>query len=102
MTGIKHESPSFAVAGSFNPDSSSNSIHATSTSGRAAMSAIEHPARMFGRITLCASDGRISADSAIKWTPQNMMFFASDFAANSDNRKESPSKSACMTIWSRW
>ena len=66
VTGIKHDSPSLAVAGSLNPDLLSISSQAISTSFRAAMSAIEQPARMFGRITLCSSEVRMSADSAMK------------------------------------
>ena len=66
VTGIKQDSPSLAVAGSLRPDFARISSHAISTSCKAAMSAIEQPARMFGRMTLCSSEVRISADSAMK------------------------------------
>ena len=46
---------------------------ASSTSSRSAMSAMEQPALRSGRITCWWSAVRMSADSAMKWTPQNTM-----------------------------
>ena len=61
------------------------------TSSGSAMSAIEQPADMFGRITFCSGDERMSADSAMKWTPQNTMYSASAFsAAQRERLNESP------------
>ena len=47
--------------------------HASSTSSMSAMSAMEQPALRSGRITCWWSAVRMSADSAMKWTPQNTM-----------------------------
>ena len=44
---------------------------ASSTDSRSAMSAIEQPALRSGRITCWWSPVSTSADSAMKWTPQN-------------------------------
>ena len=41
------------------------------------MSAIEQPAARFGRITTWCSAERMSALSAMKWTPQKTMYSAS-------------------------
>ena len=41
------------------------------------MSAIEQPAAMFGRITVWCGALRMSAVSAMKWTPQKTMYSAS-------------------------
>ena len=46
---------------------------ASSTSSMSAMSAIEQPAFRSGRITVWWSAVRMSADSAMKCTPQNTM-----------------------------
>ena len=46
---------------------------ASSTSSRSAMSAMEQPALRSGRITCWWSAVRMSADSAMKWTPQKTM-----------------------------
>ena len=45
---------------------------------------------------------RISADSAMKWTPQKTIHSASLAAAMRDNSNESPVSSACSMIASRW
>ena len=45
--------------------------HASSTESMSAMSAIEQPALRSGRRTCWWSPVRMSADSAMKWTPQN-------------------------------
>jgi len=47
--------------------------HASSTWASAAMSAMEHPAARSGRITCCSGPVRMSADSAMKCTPQKTM-----------------------------
>ena len=47
------------------------------------MSAIEHPAARSGKITFCSGAVRMSADSAMKCTPQNTMNSASGRAAAS-------------------
>jgi hypothetical protein len=47
--------------------------HASSTASMSAMSAIEHPALRSGRITCWFGAVRMSADSAMKWTPQKTM-----------------------------
>ena len=48
----------------------------SSTSSMCAMSAIEHPAVRLGRITCWCSWLRMTAVSAMKWTPQKMMLSA--------------------------
>ena len=50
--------------------------HASSTSSMSAMSAIEQPALRSGRTTAWWSAVRMSADSAMKCTPQNTMYCA--------------------------
>ena len=67
------------------------------------MSAMEQPAAGLGRITACCSVERMSAVSAMKCTPQNTMVSASGCAfACCASWNESPMKSACATISSRW
>ena len=61
-----------------------------STSLSVAMSAIEHPARRVGISTACSSRVSTSADSAMKWTPQNTMVVASESAAFRLSMNESP------------
>src|SRR5665647_2602867 len=56
---------------------SARTSQASSTWWIAAMSAIEQPAARSGRITACLSEVRMSALSAMKWTPQKMMNSAS-------------------------
>jgi hypothetical protein len=51
----------------------SSASHASSTDSMSAMSAIEHPALRSGRITCWWSPVRMSADSAMKCTPQKTM-----------------------------
>ena len=59
------------------------------------MSAIEQPAARSGRITFCSGAVRMSADSAMKCTPQKTMYSASGRAAASRaSLKESPVTSA--------
>ena len=50
-----------------------SSSQASSTESMSAMSAMEQPALRSGRITCWWSAVRMSADSAMKWTPQNTM-----------------------------
>ena len=67
------------------------------------MSAIEQPAARSGSTTCCASDVKMSADSAMKCTPQNTTYSASGRAAASRaSRKESPVTSANAMTSSRW
>ncbi len=76
---------------------------ASSTDSMSAMSAIEHPALRSGRITCWCGPVRMSADSAMKWTPQNTTNSASDWpAAIRDSPKESPRASAQAITSSRW
>ena len=56
---------------------SASASQASSTSSRSAMSAIEQPALRSGRITFWWSPVSMSADSAMKCTPQNTMYSAS-------------------------
>ena len=82
---------------------SSSASHASSTCDSAAMSAIEQPAARSGRITCCAGEVRMSADSAMKCTPQNTTYSASGRAAASRaSLKESPVTSAKAMTSSRW
>ena len=68
-----------------------------------AMSAIEQPAARSGRITCWFGPVRMSADSAMKCTPQNTMNSASGRAAASRaSLKESPVTSANSMTSSRW
>ena len=68
-----------------------------------AMSAIVQPAFMSGRMTFWCGAERMSADSAMKCTPQNTMNSASGrVAASCASLKESPVKSACRITSSRW
>ena len=67
------------------------------------MSAIEHPAAKSGKITFCSGAVKMSADSAMKCTPQNTMNSASGRAAASRaSLKESPVTSANWMTSSRW
>ena len=67
------------------------------------MSAIEQPALRSGRITVWWGWRSTSADSAMKWTPQNTMAMASAcVAASCESLKESPRKSANSITLSRW
>ena len=52
------------------------------------MSAIEHPAAKSGKITFCSGPVKMSADSAMKCTPQNTMNSASGRAAASSRELE--------------
>jgi hypothetical protein len=47
-----------------------NSCQAPSTSRQLAISAMEQPAVKSGRMTICSAAVRMSADSAMKCTPQ--------------------------------
>ena len=77
--------------------------HASSTWSSRAMSAIEQPAARSGRITFWSSAVRMSADSAMKCTPQKTMYSASGRAAASRaSLKESPVTSANWMTSSRW
>ena len=67
MTGITVEATPTA----------SRSFHAISSCSGSAMSAIEQPAARSGRITCWCGAARMSALSAMKWTPQKMMNSAS-------------------------
>ena len=61
-----------------------SSSHASSTESMSAMSAMEQPALRSGRMTAWWSPVRMSADSAMKWTPQNTMYSAPESAARRD------------------
>ena len=81
----------------------SSASHASSTDSMSAMSAIEHPALRSGRTTFWFAPVRMSADSAMKWTPQNTTYSASSLSAASRERpKESPRASAQRMTSSRW
>ncbi len=68
-----------------------------------AMSAIEQPAARSGRITFWWSAPRMSALSAMKWTPQNTTYSACVRALHSrDSFQESPTTSAWTSTSSRW
>ncbi len=76
---------------------------AASTCAMRAMSAIEQPAARSGRTTFCCGPVRMSADSAMKCTPQKTMNSASGRAAASRaSLKESPVTSANSITSSRW
>src|SRR6478735_3483372 len=67
------------------------------------MSAIEQPAARSGRITCWSGPVRISADSAMKWTPQKTMNSASVRApASRASLNESPVTSANWITSSGW
>src|SRR5699024_850173 len=71
---------------------------ASSTWSIVAISAMEHPAARFGRITDWWFWDRISAVSAMKWTPQNTNASASGWSlAAWASMNESPTKSAYLT-----
>ena len=77
--------------------------HASSTESMSAMSAIEQPALRSGRMTCWWGPVRMSADSAMKWTPQKTTNSASDWsAAMRDSPNESPRASAQAITSSRW
>ena len=61
-----------------------SSSQATSTESMSAMSAMEQPALRSGRMTAWWSPVRMSADSAMKWTPQKTMNSAGESAASRD------------------
>ncbi len=84
------------------PASSKASQH-SSTWSKVAMSAIEHPAARSGSTTFWELDVRMSADSAMKCTPQKTMYSASGRAAASfASLNESPVTSANWMTSSRW
>ena len=67
------------------------------------MSAIEQPAFKSGSRTCWCSEVSTSADSAMKWTPQNTTKSASRLsAAIRDSPNESPLASAHRMTSSRW
>ena len=72
--------------------------HASTVSSYAAMSAIEQPAERSGRITSTSSGVRMSAVSAMKWTPQKTMNFAPRLGASAaaicESLRLSPMRSA--------
>ncbi len=81
----------------------SSTSHASSTESMSARSAIEHPALRSGRSTCCSGVVRMSADSAMKCTPQNTMKSACGRSlARTDSRNESPRASAQRITSSRW
>ena len=93
MTGIVRSATPAAVSCS----------QQSSTCAIAAMSAIEQPAARSGRMTVCSSLVRMSADSAMKCTPQKTMYGASGRAAASRaSLNESPVTSANSMTSSRW
>ena len=76
---------------------------ASSTESMSAMSAIERPALRSGRRTCWCAAVRMSADSAMKWTPQKTTYSASLWvAAIRESPKESPLASAQTITSSRW
>ena len=82
---------------------STSASQASSTWPSRAMSAIEQPAARSGRITFWSGLVRMSADSAMKCTPQNTMNSASGRpAASRASLKESPVTSANWITSSRW
>ena len=73
------------------PMASWRSSQQSRTSSMRAISAIEQPAARLGSMTCCSGELRMSAVSAIKWTPQKMMNSAAACeAANWDRLNESP------------
>ena len=85
------------------PTTAVTSSQQSSTWSVSAMSAIVQPAVRSGRITFWWSADRMSADSAMKCTPQKTMNSASGFeAACCASLNESPVKSACRMTSSRW
>ena len=80
-----------------------SSSQASSTWSMSAMSAMEQPALRSGSTTFWWSPVSTSADSAMKWTPQNTMNSASDWsAAWRESPNESPLASAQRMTSSRW
>ena len=70
---------------------SASSCQQAETSLGWAMSAMEQPAAMLGRITIWLGPERMSADSAMKWTPQKTMYsFCRCSAAQRASLRESP------------
>ena len=81
----------------------SSAAQASSTCRSRAMSAIEQPAARSGSTTFWESAVRMSADSAMKCTPQKTMNSASGRAAASlASLNESPVTSANWITSSRW
>ena len=72
--------------------------HASSTCGSRAMSAIEQPAARSGSTTCWWSAVRMSADSAMKWTPQKTTYSASGRAAVRSSRKRPRRRTRSMTM----
>ena len=95
------EELTYVTGTTFAPDSAMTSSIAASTSAVWAISAMLHPAFMCGRITTWSGAERMSADSAMKCTPQKTMYLASFCAAAScESFRLSPVKSAnWMTSW---
>ena len=82
---------------------SASASQASSTWASRAMSAIEQPAARSGRITFWSGVVKMSADSAMKCTPQKTMNSASGRAAASRaSLNESPVTSANWMTSSRW
>ena len=82
---------------------SASTSQASSTCAMSAMSAIEQPACRSGSTTAWPSWVRMSADSAMKCTPQKITNSASGRAAASRaSLKESPVTSASAMTSSRW
>ena len=69
------QSPALAGAGA--SVIADNSSIAEAIPVASAISAIAHPACMFGKHTVCSGDERMSADSALKCTPQKTIYLAS-------------------------
>jgi hypothetical protein len=77
------------------PSISASASQQSSTCSIVAMSAIEHPALRSGRSTCCFGPVRMSAVSAMKWTPQKTMNSASStWDASTERPYESPVRSA--------
>ena len=101
MTGITGTRPSSSGV-SRSPSTSASCSQHSSTWSMSAISAIEHPAARFGRITAWSGRERRSAVSAMKCTPQKTIASASGrIVAAVASWNESPTSSACVTTSSR-
>ncbi len=80
--------------------------HASTASSYAAMSAMLHPAPRSGRMTATRSSVRMSAVSAMKWTPQKTMNSLPRARASAAaiwlSFRLSPVRSACWMTASCW
>jgi len=84
------------------PAASATAWMHSATSSASAISAIPQPAERSGRITARSAGVRMSADSAMKCTPQKTMYFALVWAACRESLRLSPVRSAKRKTSSRW